>query len=153
MRPSYLALLNGIAVAESRAYDYLSAWAEVTADPAVKATLRTIALREGEHGMSFARRVNELGYDIVPGDDTDFRHKLETVKSEALSDREKFEAIGLLKYCSDEGPDVFDGFFRDHSIDIQTGALLGRYIAEERDTLRMAKSCYDQLCAAEAVAS
>ena len=40
--------------------------------------------------------------------------------------------------------------FNDHSIDIQTGALLGRYIAEERDSGRMFQDCYSQLCAAEA---
>jgi hypothetical protein len=40
---------------------------------------------------------------------------------------------------------VFDGFFRDHSIDIQTGGLLGRYIAEERDTLRLVSACKARL--------
>ena len=39
--------------------------------------------------------------------------------------------------------------FDDKSIDIQTGALLGRYIAEERDSGRLLTSCYRQLCAAE----
>ena len=37
----------------------------------------------------------------------------------------------------------------DTSIDIQTGELLGRYIAEERDSLRMLEGCYNELCAAE----
>ncbi|HXY91253.1 MAG TPA: hypothetical protein VEP49_02150, partial [Acidimicrobiia bacterium] len=32
-------------------------------------------------------------------------------------------------------------FFRDHSIDIRTGELIGRYIAEERDTLRLVSGC------------
>src|SRR5262249_51901055 len=54
--------------------------------------------------------------------------------------------IGLLEYATDaDTPDVFDGFFRDHSIDIQTGELLGRYIAEERDTLRLFQGCHAQL--------
>jgi hypothetical protein len=35
--------------------------------------------------------------------------------------------------------------FNDHSIDIATGTLLGRYIAEERDTGRMLRCCYEQL--------
>ena len=38
----------------------------------------------------------------------------------------------------------------DSSIDIQTGALLGRYIAEERDSGRLFQACYAQLCAEEA---
>ena len=41
-------------------------------------------------------------------------------------------------------PDIFDSFFRDHTIDIQTGELLGRYIAEERDTLRLLQGCHAQ---------
>ena len=45
-------------------------------------------------------------------------------------------------------PDIFDGLFKDHSIDIRTGELLGRYIAEERDTARLLRSCYEQLAAA-----
>jgi len=44
-------------------------------------------------------------------------------------------------------PDVFDNFFRDHTIDIQTGELLGRYIAEERDTIRLLQGCRAQLTA------
>ena len=39
--------------------------------------------------------------------------------------------------------------FDDKTIDIQTGALLGRYIAEERDSGRLFRGCYQQLCAEE----
>ena len=46
---------------------------------------------------------------------------------------------------SDEGDRLVD-LFRDTSIDIQTGELLGRYIAEERDTGRLFRSCYGVLC-------
>ena len=35
--------------------------------------------------------------------------------------------------------------FADHSIDIRTGELLGRYIAEERDSARLLRRCYEQL--------
>ncbi len=38
--------------------------------------------------------------------------------------------------------------FEDTSIDIQTGELLGRYIAEERDSGRLLRACYEQLRAA-----
>ena len=150
-KPAYLGMLNAIAMAESRAYVYLNAWAEVTPDPEVRAILRKVAFREGEHGMSFARRINELGYEVIEGDERDLETMLSIVRSDA-SDREKFEAIGLLKFCVADGPDVFDRLFNDHSIDIQTGELLGRYIAEERDTLRLVKGCYDQLSAAEPAA-
>jgi hypothetical protein len=55
------------------------------------------------------------------------------------------EALKLQLLDTGDKPDVFDGFFKDHSIDIATGELLGRYIAEERDTARLLHSCYEQL--------
>jgi len=66
------------------------------------------------------------------------------------SDLEKMEALGLQCLDSGDKPDIFDDFFKDHSIDIATGELLGRYIAEERDTARIFRLCYEQLQAAAA---
>jgi rubrerythrin len=139
-KPSYLGLLNAIACAESHAYRYLNAWAEVTTDPEVRAVLKTVAAREGEHAMTFAKRINELGYEVRETEDPSFERQLEAVTSDR-SDLEKLEAVGLLRFCSDDEPDIFDNMFRDHSIDIRTGELLGRYIAEERDTLRLVQGC------------
>jgi hypothetical protein len=42
-------------------------------------------------------------------------------------------------------PDIFDDFFTDHTIDVATGELLGRYIAEERDSARLLRRCHEQL--------
>ena len=146
-KPTYLGLLNGIAVAERRAHDYLAAWAERATDPDLCATLRTVAAREIEHGMSFAKRVDELGYTVHETDNLpDFSEQMAIVTSDC-SDYEKAEALGLFKRSdkkSDE-PDIFDNFFRDHSIDIQTGELLGRYIAEERDSGRLIADCAAKL--------
>ena len=58
-KPSYLGLLNAIAIAEAQAHDYLVAWADVTPSPDVRKVLLTVAAREGEHGMSFSKRINE----------------------------------------------------------------------------------------------
>jgi rubrerythrin len=143
-KPSYLGLLNAIACAETRAGEYLSAWAEVTPDPDVRAVLCKVALREYEHGAAFAKRINELGYEVRETEDPSFEKNLAAVRSDK-TDLEKLEAVGLLRFCNDDEPDIFDGFFRDHSIDIQTGELLGRYIAEERDTLRLVQGCKAQL--------
>jgi rubrerythrin len=140
-KPSYLRLLNGVANAEWRAHVYLSAWADVTPDPEVRQVLLTVAAREGEHGMSFAKRVNELGFELEETEDANFEKTMEIVTSDR-TDLEKIDAIGLNKYMVADGePDLFDNFFRDHTIDIQTGELLGRYIAEERDTLRLLTGC------------
>ena len=64
-KPSYIGLLNAIAVGETQAECYLSAWAGTTPDDAVRQVLTTIALREGEHASAFAKRINELGCDYV----------------------------------------------------------------------------------------
>lgn len=145
-KPSYLGLLNAIAVAEGAAEDYLTCWAETTTRDDVRAVISTVALREGEHAKAFEKRICELGFELRPGagDPT----KGEIAASTELTDREKFEKLGLGGEPGD-GPDVFTGMFGDTTIDIQTGALLGRYIAEERDSGRMLRSCYDQLCAEE----
>jgi rubrerythrin len=147
-KPSYLGLLNAIAVAEAQAHQYLTAWADCTPSPDVRRVLLTVAAREGEHGMSFAKRINELGYEVRCNDDSDMRKAMELVTSDR-SDLKKMEKLKLNTLDTGDKPDVFDGLFKDHSIDIRTGELLGRYIAEERDTGRLLRSCYDQLSAAE----
>jgi hypothetical protein len=147
-KPSYLGLLNAVAVAETNAHEYLRAWIDVTPSADVCAVLRTVAAREGEHGMTFAKRINELGYEVRwAKDDADHARKLEIARSDR-SDLEKMKALGLHRIDTGDRPDVFDNFFHDHSIDIHTGALLGRYIAEERDSGRLLRGCYEQLKAA-----
>ena len=146
-KPSYLGLLNAIAVAEAEAHQYLVAWADVTPSADVRKVLLTVAVREGEHGMSFAKRINELGYEVRPGDAARLEKALALVRSDR-SDLKKMEKLKLEQLDTRDEPDIFDGLFRDHSIDIRTGELLGRYIAEERDTARLLRSCYEQLVAA-----
>ncbi len=143
-KPSYLGLLNAIAIAESRAHKYLCAWADVTRSDEVRAVLRKVAAREGEHAMSFAKRINELGYDVRRKEDEDDDTAIALVTSDC-SDIEKMEALKLHRLDRGDKPDIFDDFFKDHSIDIATGELLGRYIAEERDTGRLLRQCYEQL--------
>jgi rubrerythrin len=140
-KPSYLGLLNAVALAESSAHCYLSEWADVTKDPEVRRVLLTVAAREGEHAMSFAKRINELGYELRQKPDEEREKKLDIVRSDC-SDLEKMEALGLQSLDTEDEPDIFDDFFKDHSIDIRTGELLGRYIAEERDTGRLLRMCY-----------
>ena len=102
----------------------------------MRRVLLTVAAREGEHGMSFAKRINELGYEVRCNDDSNLQKALALVKSDR-SDLKKMEKLKLNTLDTGDKPDIFDGFFKDHSIDIRTGELLGRYIAEERDTARL----------------
>src|SRR3954470_7527301 len=128
-KPSYLGLLNAVSLAESAAHEYLTAWAAVTPHDGVKATLLTVAAREGEHGMTFAKRINELGYNLRPGDDDPKRAERLAIPSPTdNSDYTKMHALGVSRIAEDAdntGPDVFNSFFADHSIDIETGAMLG----------------------------
>jgi hypothetical protein len=137
-KPSYLGLLNAIALAEGRAHEYLKAWAAKTPDPAVRDVLMTVAIREGEHSHAFTKRLCELGYSVLDRPDPSFEKNM-SIACADCSDVEKFEALG---YRATEPPDSFARFFDDTSIDPQTGELLGRYISEERDSGRRLRACY-----------
>jgi hypothetical protein len=144
-KPSYLGLLNAVSLAESAAHDYLEAWIAVTPSDDVRRVLQTVSAREGEHGKAFAKRINELGFQLRPKDDPDATERKAFVSRTDLTDLEKMEKLGLGRLDTGDEPDVFDRFFTDHSIDIRTGELLGRYICEERDSGRLLRSCYEQL--------
>jgi rubrerythrin len=143
-KPSYLGLLNAIALGEGRAHEYLSCWAAKTPDADVKKVLQTVAIREGEHSHAFTKRLCELGYGVQDRPDSSFAKSMEIANADC-SDLEKFEAFG---YGKREERDLFAGVFDDQTIDIRTGELLGRDTAEERDSARLLRSCYDQLKAA-----
>jgi hypothetical protein len=153
-KPSYLGLLNRIAVGETRAGEYFTAWAEATNDPDVRAVLVTVAARETEHGAAFAKRVDELGYEVRRGPvGEEEQQRLDLVRRTDLSDLEKMEALGFAERYgraatppADAAADGLESLLRDSTIDVRTGELLGRYIAEERDTLRLVGGCYGILC-------
>jgi rubrerythrin len=142
-KPSYLGLLNAIALGEGRAHQYLSCWAAKTPDADVKKVIATVAIREGEHSHAFTKRLCELGYTVQDRPDPQFEKNMAVANADC-SDLEKFEALGF----GGEGRnsrDPFKGIFDDESIDVATGELLGRYIAEERDSGRMLRACYGVL--------
>lgn len=149
-KPSYIGLLNAISLGESEAECYLNAWAAVTPDDGVRSVIATVALREGEHGKAFEKRLCELGYGLQPRE-SDAAAKLEIAGSKTLTDREKFEKLGVGRSVADRAGDndVFVNMFKDTTIDIQTSTLLGRYVAEERDSGRMLSGCYSELCLRE----
>lgn len=147
-KPSYLGLLNALALGESAAHEYLNAWIAVTEHDGVRTTLQAVTVREGEHGLAFAKRINELGYNVKTKDDPGQADRMKIAASTTMTDLEKMEAFGLGRGGENNAdkPDFFAKIFFDHTIDIQTGALLGRYICEERDSGRLLRSCYEQLC-------
>jgi hypothetical protein len=144
-KPSYLGLLNAIAVGELGGEVLFTEWAAATPNDDVRAVLETVALREGEHAKSFAKRINELGYSVIPKDDADLPARCAIAGSDALTDCEKFERLGFNRPASNT--DIFAKFFDDVTMDIRTGELMGRYVSEERDTGRMLRSCYTTISA------
>jgi len=147
-KPSYLPLLNSIAVNEAKGEELLQTWADATKDKDLKAALEFVAIREGEHAMAFTKRMCELGHEV--DEDSayqvfkDFDGLINCAGSKA-TDAEKVVMLG--GNGDGEERDPFRGFFNDTTIDPQTGALLGRYIAEERDSGRRLQAEYDRVCA------
>ena len=113
--------------------------------PTCAAVLTTVASREGEHGMSFAKRVVELGFEFERIEHPSLAEKVgrRPFRSQRHGEGRVLRSHSRRRRRSS----FFDNVFKDHSIDIRTGELLGRYIAEEHDTARLAKCCYDALCA------
>ncbi len=143
-KPSYLGTLNAIVNGERRGFEFLNAWSERSPDPDISLMLKTVALREAEHAATFEKRMCELGYTLREKSDPKFDKTMKLVASDA-SDLEKFEKLGYDKTPDEAEEDELLRVLADKSIDPQTGALLGRFIAEERDSGRILREAY--LCA------
>lgn len=145
--PTYVPLLRRIVDAEGNADVYLSAWAAATPREDVRRVIATVALREAEHAKAFQRRLADLGHraEVEPLEATAGRTAI--AADPTLSDREKFERLGIGQPTAPGAPDRYVDYFDDHTIDVATGELLGRFISEERDSVRMLAGCYAALCA------
>ena len=148
--PSYLALLNTIAVNEKKGELFLTAWADKTPDQDLAADLRFVAIREGEHAWAFTKRLCELGCAVCEDDAfqvfADFDGLMDCVSSDT-ADADKVAYVSSL-FTGGDGSDPFATMFQDTSIDPTTGALLGRYIAEERDSGRRLQAAYARISSA-----
>ncbi|MEZ5262384.1 MAG: cupin domain-containing protein [Acidimicrobiales bacterium] len=145
--PSYLPLMRRIANAECNAEVYLSAWAAATPRADVHSVIATVALREGEHTKAFQKRIRELGFDVTIEEAPETASRTTIAAAADLTDREKFEELGLGGRPDPAVADRWAGYFEDTTIDIVTGELLGRFISEERDSVRLLADCYAALCA------
>jgi hypothetical protein len=140
-KPKYLGLLNTISNAESAAGVYLRAWADVTPNPDLACTLRLVAARETSHGEVFCRRIAELGFELRTKHDPKGYEILAKLANPNISDLEK---IGDRDDRSDTDPfgevrrRIAEGEF-----DPMTANLMTWYIAEEADSGRRLRECYD----------
>lgn len=148
-KPSYLGLLNAIALAERRGHELFDAWARVTPDAALADVLKQVAIREREHAAAFTKRLCELGYSVRETPSPEFETSLACARS-AATDADKFRRVLGYDGTGNDSPDPLARLFDDHSIDAQTGALLGRFIAEERDSERLLRAACERTrgCAA-----
>jgi hypothetical protein len=141
--PTYLKALNAIALLEMRAHEFYLAWADSTSDAELESVMRAVALREIEHAYAFQKRISELGYKFQDGPHAMADEWLKLFKSDA-SDLEKFRGFGF-KDPKRMPNDDFADLFKDTTLDRETGALLGRYIAEERDSANMFLKVYARM--------
>ena len=146
-KPSYIGLLNAVANGERGGYELFKAWSGATSDEALKPTLDMVAVREMEHSWAFEKRLVELGFALRPTTSRELRKQIRFLKSDA-SDEEKFALFGVgvkKETGADEGADNLLQLLADKTIDPHTGALIGRFISEERDTGRQLVKAYKSL--------
>ena len=74
-KPSYLGLLNAIAVGEARGQALLEAWADTSANSALAEVLGFVAIREREHAAAFTKRLCELGFSVREPGRKDFKKR------------------------------------------------------------------------------
>ncbi|WP_293677331.1 hypothetical protein [uncultured Phenylobacterium sp.] len=141
-KPKYLGLLNRISNAETAAGVYLRAWADVTPNADLACTLRLVAARETSHGEVFCRRISELGFELRTNPDPKGYEVLAKLANPNISDLEK---IG----DRDDRNDNTDPFgevrrrIAEGEFDPMTANLMTWYIAEEADSGRRLRECYD----------
>ncbi len=146
-KPTFLGLLNAIAVNERKGEQLLRCWAAHTQDPALAATLNFVAIREGEHAAAFEKRMCELGFAVSEERARTVFRDFDGLLACAASNASDAEKVARLAGRRD-AEDTFASFFNDTSIDPLTGELLGRYISEERDSGRRLRAEYDRVTAA-----
>ena len=145
--PSYLPLLNSIAVNECKGEQLLSAWADCTRDEQLASILRFVAIREGEHAWAFTKRMCELGHAVC--EDTayqvfkDFDGLLACVRSDSATQRKSrgFATARGSAQKPERDPhvrDVYRLFQRHHhrSDHRRTARPLHRRGARQRTTAR-----------------
>ena len=146
-KPSYIGLLNAVANGERGGYELFKAWGDATSDKSLKPTLDMVAVREMEHSWAFEKRLVELGFALRPTTSKELKKQVRFLKSKA-SDEEKFASFGVgvkKKQGVDDSTDNLLQLLADKTIDPQTGALMGRFISEERDTGRELLKAYKAL--------
>ena len=145
-KPSYLGLLNNLSEGEANAGIYLKAWADVTADPDIQATLACVAEREATHGAVFRQRIERLGFALKSTKQADLAEKVAFYGDANVSDIKKTRSLFSGRAAPPDGtPDPafaeLEEKIADPSVDQLTRDTLRWYVAEERDSVTMLRAC------------
>ena len=135
-KPSYIGLLNAISNGERRGHELLSAWAQKTPNAELRGVLNVVAIREAEHAWAFEKRLCELGFGLRPKEDAKHAERMACACSSEFTDVQKFDFLGLGREPDKSKPDGLLALLADDTMDPQTAGLMGRFIAEERDSGR-----------------
>jgi mannose-6-phosphate isomerase-like protein (cupin superfamily) len=138
--PRYFKMLNTIAANAAAAAKAFRSWTEKTSSSELAEALSVIATRGTEHATAFEKRLLELERTPNLAAVDPFIVGLLAYLASDASDVEKLERLQLVV-----GADQLAGLFADTSIDPATGALLGRYVAEQRDSGRLLQQAHDRL--------
>ncbi|HCL24765.1 MAG TPA: hypothetical protein DHW65_00265 [Dehalococcoidia bacterium] len=135
-RPHYVDLLNDIRLQESRAGEYLEAWANTTTNEELKECLSMVAAREYSHGDIFDRRVKELGFETSEVADPEFVEKVRVVTSD-ITDAEKIAWLkeARLRQPSPTVRERYEAATNDESVDPLTRSLLRWFTDVENDSV------------------
>lgn len=140
---AYMGTLVAIATAEHRTALMMRAWRDTTEDKALAAALDKVANTEEEHGIAFTKHARALGADLNEDPMAEYVGAVTqaVARSKETSDLEKFRQ--LMSYeagVESPRPDPLIHMMDEPTIDSATGALIGRYIAEERESERCLKT-------------
>lgn len=147
--PAWISLLGAIARGQARGAQLLETWAHNSRDRELAAVLQRIAARERDHAARFGARLHALGHVLPEQPDPLFATRLASAR-DAASDRQRFETLVGLdpQSAHDASRDGLERLLRHQGIDPETGALLGRFICEERDSQRQLRAQYRRVLAA-----
>lgn len=136
--------LNAIAVAAGREAKLLRSWRKRSADGSLQQQLEALELEARERAACFARQLHRLGGKLEDRYSDRFEEYL-AIASSNLSDRDKLTRLFDLSGAAEEG---LEALFDTPGIDADSGALLGRYIAERRQRLACLRALRQRLAPA-----
>lgn len=104
---------------------------------------------EGDHSLKFRKRIQELtGEDPFPGgvpDRKEDEKRMAIVGNPNLTDIEKIEKLKSTRKPVNGKKDQLSDMFLEKDHDLESAIMLGRFVAEERQTETFIAEAYEML--------